>query len=135
MFLVRGSIDLFFVWVVENDLVLWAVCGRQGASGYIPGFPIGISILGITDVAPCYWEHHPQRYLFSSLLLGNNSHLLNFCVGEGGRLTRVTQRCWLRAELGHLGLPVILQYSRGGTSSKFRGSVEDWMVYFSPSGT
>ena len=44
-------------------------------------------------------------------------------------------RCWPRAELGHPGLPMILQYSRGGTSSKFRGSVEGWMVSFSPSGT
>ena len=47
----------------------------------------------------------------------------------------MTQRCWPRAELGHPGLSIILQYSRGGTSSQFRGSVEDWIVYFSPSGT
>ena len=25
---------------------------------------------------------------------------------EGGRLTRVAHRCWSRAELGHLGLPI-----------------------------
>ena len=47
----------------------------------------------------------------------------------------MTQRCWPRAELSHPGLPIILQHSRGGTSSKFRDIVEDWMVSFSPSGT
>ena len=38
---------------------------------------------------------------------------------EGGRLTRVAQRCWPRAELGHPGLPIILTavFSRGGSSS------------------
>ena len=46
---------------------------------------------------------------------------------EGGRLTltRVAQRCWSRAEVGHPGLSIILQYSRGGSSShgKFRARV------------
>ena len=35
----------------------------------------------------------------------------------------MTHRCWSRSELGHPGLSIILQHSRGGTSSKFRGSV------------
>ena len=41
----------------------------------------------------------------------------------------MTQRCSPRAELHHPGRPIILQCSRGGTSSKFRDSVENWMVY------
>ena len=44
----------------------------------------------------------------------------------------MTQRCWPRAELGHPALLIILQYSRSGTSSKFRGSVEGGIL--SPSG-
>ena len=53
------------------------------------------------------------------------------CVGEGGRLTRVRQRCWPRLELGHPGLPIILQYSRGGSSS--HGNWTAWWISHSGS--
>ena len=72
LFLV-GSIDLFFVWVVENDLVF--VCGLRSSRdiwGTLPGFLWGYGSWGETDVAPCCWEHHPQLYFFSVVLLGNN---------------------------------------------------------------
>ena len=104
LFWVQGSIDLVFVWVVETDLVfmcgLWSSGDIRGTS---PGFLWGYGSWSITDVAPCCWKHHLQWYFFSVVLLGNNSHLSNLC--RRGWPTHLTQRCWPRAELGHLGLP------------------------------
>ena len=73
LYSVRGSIDLFSVWVVENDLV-FVCCLRSSGNirGTTPGFLWGYGSWGETDVAPCCWEHHPQLYFFSVVLLGNN---------------------------------------------------------------
>ena len=54
---------------------------------------------------------------------------------EGGRLTRVVQRCWPRAEPGQPGHPVILQHSRG-VDRRHTGIFEfelrwSWVSFFS----
>ena len=42
-----GSNDLIFVWVVEKDFVLCAVCVRQGISGVHPRDSYGDMDLGV----------------------------------------------------------------------------------------
>ena len=54
LFSVRGSIDLFFVWVVENDFVfVRGLRSLGGIRGTFPGFLWGYGSWGVTDLAPC----------------------------------------------------------------------------------
>ena len=104
----RLSLSSFFCRVPQVSLGLWVRSGGRLSSRDIratsPGFLWDMD-LGVTDVAPCCWEHRLQRtssrWSFSVI-----AHVSSIRVGESGRLTRVLQRCWHRAELGHPGLPI-----------------------------
>ena len=67
----------------------------RGHLGYIPGFPLVIWILSYNGCCSLLlWEYHPQHnfsFFFSKSFSEYNLHLF-ICVGEVGRLTRVTQR-------------------------------------------
>ena len=82
--------------------------------GYIPGFQLYVlyvkcktellsSAGNIIHSTPSFSSCRPSRGII---------YIFSICVGEGGRLTRVTQRCWPRAEFGHPGLSIVLKYSR-----------------------
>ena len=83
---------------------------------YIPVFPTRILVL--EDNGCC------SLLLGTSPTASNSSSRWSFlvmisvaliCVGEGGRLNRVLQRCWLRAELGP-GLPTdVYVFVRSGS--------------------
>ena len=88
----------------------------RGHPGYIPRFPLGIWILGYNGCCSLLLGTSPTASNSSSrwsFLVMISVALI--CVGEGGRLNRVLQRCWLRAELGP-GLPTdVYVFVRSGS--------------------